>query len=269
MRPLRHVLWIGGPPCSGKTPVADRIARRHGLRRYSADTRTWAHRDRAIRDGHPAAVRWEALSPEARWAVTDDELLELSLNAERGPMIVDDLSRLPTSPLIVAEGAPVPADVLRSGAAERSRVVWLIPTRDVQATRLEERGLPPGPRRLYRLLAEVVEREAREQDVPMLTVDGALGLDGLVAAVEERFGAALAEGPRAETAAERRALLREANEAVAAQIRGYYARPWAEGDAHGTVGTFACECGDRSCDANVEIAVGALSDGPVLAPGHG
>ncbi len=29
---LRHVHWIGGPPGTGKTAVATRIARRHGLR---------------------------------------------------------------------------------------------------------------------------------------------------------------------------------------------------------------------------------------------
>ena len=35
--------------------------------------------------------------------------------------------------------------------------------------------------------------------------------------------------------AERRALLREANAAIVAQVRGYYARPWAEGDAESVV----------------------------------
>ena len=56
---LRHVLWIGGPPGGGKSSVATRIARRYGLRWYGADTRTWRHRDRALRAGkrRPAAGR--------------------------------------------------------------------------------------------------------------------------------------------------------------------------------------------------------------------
>ena len=86
--------------------------------------------------------------------------------------------------------------------------------------------------------------------------------------VEEAFAAALAEGPRAETSEGRQALLREGNEAIAAQVRGYYARPWADGDAESTVRTFNCECGDTSCEASVDLAVGDLADGPVLAPRH-
>ncbi|MGH3103589.1 MAG: hypothetical protein ACRDN6_05775 [Gaiellaceae bacterium] len=57
MESLKHALWIGGAPGSGKTRIAKRIARRHGLRWYNADAHTWEHRDRAIRDRHAAALR--------------------------------------------------------------------------------------------------------------------------------------------------------------------------------------------------------------------
>jgi hypothetical protein len=263
------VLWIGGAPGSGKTTIATRIARRHGLRWYNADTRTWEHRDRALHEGHPAAQRWEALTPHERWATaTPADMLEMSLHAERGPMIVDDLRRLPTSPLIVAEGSTVSPAVVSSGIADRSRAVWLLPTPEFQRARLGERALPPGPRELYLALAATIEREAREHDAPVLSVDESRGVDEMLAAVEDRFAEALAEGPCAETIAERRALLREANEAVVAQLRGYFARPWADGDADAAVREFLCECGDPACDATVEVAVGAASRGPVVAHGH-
>jgi hypothetical protein len=265
---LSHVLWIGGAPRSGKTSIATRIARRHGLRLYSSDTRTWAHRDRALREGDESAQRWEKLAPEARWARTPPELLELSLHAERGPMILDDLLALPTSPLVVAEGTPVSPTVVTAGIADRTRAVWLVPTAAFQRARLDEDRLPVGPRALYLLLAEVIEREARDKGVPILAIDESRGLDEITAEVEALFADALAAGPRAETRPERRALLREANEAIVAQIHAYYARPWAQGDANEAVRAFVCECGDTACNASVELPVGAIVAGPALAPGH-
>ncbi len=147
--------------------------------------------------------------------------------------------------------------------------MWLIPTAELQRRRLEGRDLPRGPHELYLLLAATIEREAREQGVPIVTVDEATSVEETVAAVEKHFAEALAAGPRAETATERRALLRDANAAVAAQVRAYYARPWAEGEADSVIRAFLCECGDPACDASVELAVRAFSTEPVLAPGHG
>jgi len=269
MDSLRHVLWIGGAPGSGKTTVATRLMRRHGLRWYGADTTTWAHRDRALQSGHAGAHRWEAMTPEERWVTaTPNEMLELSLHAERGPMVVDDLRALPTSPLVVAEGTTLPSYAISSGLADRTRAVWLLPTPEFQRARLAERGLPPGPTQLYLLLGETIAREAAEHDVPTLGVDGSQGPDEIVAAVEERFADALADGPCAGSVAERQALLREANESIAAQIRAYYGRPWATGGPEATVRDLLCECGERRCTATVSLAIGALGMEPVLAPTH-
>jgi replication-associated recombination protein RarA len=63
VRSLPNVLWLGGPPRSGKTTIARRIARRHGLRWYNADAHTWEHRDRALAAGSEPALRWEAMTP--------------------------------------------------------------------------------------------------------------------------------------------------------------------------------------------------------------
>lgn len=267
---LNHVLWIGGPPGAGKSSVAIRLARRHGLRLYSADTRTWEHRDRALLAGNRAARRWEAMSPdERRDGSSPQELLEMSLHAERGAMVIDDLRALPPTPLVVAEGSVLPAAAVSAGVAERSHAVWLLPTRSFQERSLDGRAAGPGTALLYRLLAETITREAGEHGVRALTVDGSRDVDAIVAWLEEQFSAALAHGPHAASLVERQALLREANQAIAAQLRGFYARPWAGGDPDSVIRDLICECGDRRCDARVSTRLSALVSGAVLAPGHG
>jgi hypothetical protein len=262
---VTQALWIGGPPASGKTTVATRIARRHGLRLYSADTRTWEHRDRALAAGNPAARRWEAMTPAERWErSTPEEMLEMSLHRERGAMVLDDLKALPAQPLVVAEGSPLPA----SGIADAARAVWLIPTPAFQRAQLAARGTTGGAAELYVLLNEVITREAAEHSVPTLTIDGSRSVEETTRAVESLFSDAVAAGPRAETLEERRTLLREINGAIVAQVRGYYARPWANGDPDAVVRRFVCECGDPACTVDLELTVAEVATGPALARGH-
>jgi hypothetical protein len=266
---VQHVLWIGGPPGSGKTSIAGRIARRNGLRLYSADTRTWAHRDQALRAGLASAQRWELLAPTQRWERPPDELLDLSLHYERGPMVIEDLRSLPVSPLIVAEGSTLPASAVSSGIAEPHHVVWLLPTVDFQEAQLAAAETQAGPARLYRLLRQLAEQEVRQHGVPTLAVDGSRSLSETVVAVEQLFREVLATGPRATTLDGRRHLLRETNEAIVAQVRGYWARrPRAEGDPSLVVRMFACECGAPDCDLDVRLTVGQASAGPALQAGH-
>jgi hypothetical protein len=54
--------WAAWP---GKTAVAARIARKHGLRWYGTDTRTWQHRDRAL------AIRTDDLPITRRMLAVD------------------------------------------------------------------------------------------------------------------------------------------------------------------------------------------------------
>src|SRR5438093_1283166 len=123
-----QVIWIGGATGAGKTTVARRLARRWGLRIYSADNWTWVHRDRAIAAGLEAAIRFEALTPEQRMAAPATERRAMALWPQRAQMVMDDVRALPSAPLVVAEGTTIGAWTI-----DPRRAVWLVPTWEFQA----------------------------------------------------------------------------------------------------------------------------------------
>jgi hypothetical protein len=263
MTTLEHVLWIGGASGAGKTTLATRLARRHGLRWYSADARTWDHRDAAIREGHVGAIRWEALTLEERSEIAREspaELVQLNLDLERGPMIVDDLRSLPASPLVVADGSTVLPELVDQGHARRDRSVWLVPTFEGHRSFHDEHGMAHLVDYRWCVIQEV-ERQADEYGVNVVRVDGSLGADDVLATVEELFADAIADGPCATTPDERRALLGWANEELVQQARAYLTRPWSTGDESTFIRPFRCECDDPECEEVVPLPVAEYAPG--------
>lgn len=232
MADLEHVLWIGGPAGAGKTTAARLLARRHGLRWYNSDTRTWEHRDRALAAGYQLPPRGPG-----------------SDHYDRRPMIVDDLRALPRTPLIVAEGGPIHPEMVTLGGA----AVWLLPSPEVQRERLARRhpdGIPTGYLRTY----EKVLADLAAGTVPTLVIDG-LSVSETVDELSRRFTDRLAAGPTAAGIDARRALIREGNRALVAQYTSPRAVPLVPGDPGTSIRTFDCECAAPDCIALVCLAV--------------
>jgi hypothetical protein len=74
-RALAHVLWLGGTPCSRKTPVAWRLVEWYALPVCHCDRRTLAHEALRRPGRHPAMRAHGAMALDQRWVLRPDEAL--------------------------------------------------------------------------------------------------------------------------------------------------------------------------------------------------
>jgi hypothetical protein len=274
------VLWIGGPPCSGKTSIGRSLAARHDLRPYHSDAHTWEHHDAAVSLGFPAAAHWEERTPDEQWLGDLDAMVETSVatNEERCRLMVEDIEALPAAPLVVAEGAPLHPSFVGERLAGRDHGVWLVPTPEFQRARLEERDRTTWERtsdparalenRIERELrvGKLIEEEAIVRGLHVLRVDVTRGLTAMTDAVETIFAEVISGGPRAGTTTERRELRRDENLTLLRQVSTYFERVPEAGDPRTSPIEFDCECGASGCEATVEMA---LADAEGVFGGNG
>jgi hypothetical protein len=130
---LRHVRWLGGSACAGKTAVAGRLADRHGVRTLHCDELFERHAERADPERH-AAFRHLMAVPAAelfaRPVARQVRELQAFYEDEMGMLVEDLLAEAPEAGgpegVLLVEGAGLlPARVApllpHPGAA-----VWLL-----------------------------------------------------------------------------------------------------------------------------------------------
>jgi hypothetical protein len=253
---LAHVLWIGGPPASGKTTIARALSRRFDLQLYVVDWRTWAHEPRM------PATAFRSLSMDERWVTaTPAQMLDwfLTMSRHRFRLVLEDLRELPDSPLAVAEGPQLfptsVAAVLRSPA----NALFLLPNLDEQRERLLARGPMLGTSDGLRARANATERdlmitrrfgwEAADLQLTVLPVDAPL--DAMVERAVEHFRPVIERGPRD---ADLQGLRRFENDVLATQVRLYRQSLGTLKPEDATV-SFSCECGAPGCAEEIELSL--------------
>lgn len=262
-----HVLWIGGRSGAGKSTVARRLARRHGLRWYSCDTRTWEHRDRAIAAGDAAAVAWERLDPAQRFGLSAAETIRLTL--DRSLMVLDDVEALPDAPAVVAEGT----NITPSMVPDSSLAIWLIARPAVRADRDRRRGWGAAGDEVDLIHEQQLMAELERAAAPVIDTSDHPSSVETIRQLETIAAGWLATRPRARERRQRQALIHEGNAAIVNQYRYGMVR---SGNTEGKdlARSYDCECADPECLALVVRTLGSLPDpftpsaAPILAPGH-
>jgi cytidylate kinase len=267
MTMYENVLWIGGSSGTGKSTVARLLARRHGLRWYSCDTRTWQHRDWAIAAGDATAIEWEQLTPQQRSQLSTAETIRLTL--DRSIMVLDDVAALPDEPAVVAEGT----NITPSMVPKPSLAIWLTARPGIRAIRNRQRGWGAAGGDADLIHDQQLTAELDEAAALVIDTSDHEDPSETLARIETIAAGWLATRPAAGNRRERQTLIREGNAAIVTQYRDGMARAGnPEGD--GLVRIYDCECADPGCAALVERTFGSLAKPftpnaePILAPGH-
>ncbi len=204
-RRLRHVLWLGGSACSGKSEVARGLAAALGIAVYSADDSYERFRGAADPLAHPSFCRVGDLPPEQLWAAPAARQADdmLAFHREHLEMIVGDILRqAPVAPLLVEGACLLPAGVAELIATPR-QALWLIATPAFRRRHYRRRGPWVGellggcaePRQAFDrwmerddALASWRIGEARRLGLAWWSIDGTRPPAALTAAAAAHFG---------------------------------------------------------------------------------
>lgn len=139
---FKHLLWIGGSPCSGKSTIADRIAAEFGLDVYRCDDAYERHRLIVDPVGQPVFARLAIATCDEIWLrpVATQIAEEIELYREEFELIQADLmtrdvpgaSERHGAPGPVVEGAALLPELIAGLNPDPSQVVWIVPTEPFQ-----------------------------------------------------------------------------------------------------------------------------------------
>lgn len=130
----KSVVWIGGAQWAGKTSVARILSARHGLQLYQYDyndSRGHAVRAAARPDLYPHMNLLLRRPADARWVQrTPEEMAADDLRAFDEPfrMTLEDLSALPASPTVLAEGWGLRPGLVAPLLDSPRRAIFLLPS---------------------------------------------------------------------------------------------------------------------------------------------
>ncbi|MFJ7775821.1 hypothetical protein [Streptomyces yangpuensis] len=202
---LQRALWIGGAQWSGKTTVAELIARKYGLTVYHYDYHdARGHQDRRIARRVALGEPVEDPTPDHVWLDQAPEAMAtetLTGFPVRFEWALDDLRALFTGRPAIAEGWGLRPELVAPLLDSLRRMVLLVPTEDFRQHQL--RTLPRAgtlnvpvtdPARSQanrlardRLVAEDAVQNARRLGIRVIEVDGTRDAVAVAAEVAEHF----------------------------------------------------------------------------------
>jgi 2-phosphoglycerate kinase len=202
---LRHVYWIGGGSCAGKSTIARQIADAHGMHVYSTDDLMVDHARRVAREESPMLQVFMAMDMDERWVTRSPKAMLETFHWFRGEafgLIVEDLLQFPSDRRMIVEGFRLLPQLVQPLLSSVDHGVWLLPTPEFRESVVERRGGPAAgflaktsdPKRALanllerdRMFTEILREETTSLELPTIDVDSTMSEDHLVARITSTF----------------------------------------------------------------------------------
>ena len=200
---LSHVYWLVGPPCAGKSSLADALVATYGWQLYRCDDRYEYHASIATLELQPTFSKITRLSSEAFWMrpLALQLCEKIQAYQEEFPLILADLLAFSKTKPVVVEGSALLPGLLAPLLSSPHQAFGLVPTPAFQVKCYLQRGWvkelvakASGPEQTFALwmqrnvhFAAFVAQEALAHGVLAIQVDGSRSLEEHMKMVEQHF----------------------------------------------------------------------------------
>jgi 2-phosphoglycerate kinase len=194
---------LGGSPCSGKSTIAERLAREFGLLSYKVDDHEGRHIASVDPQAHPTMFAYSKMSWDQIWSRSVDIQVEeeFTFYRERASMILEDLLEFTSRGSILLEGAAFLPGLVLEWGVHPEHALFLVPTKAFQMEHYAQRpwirmildsctepeqAFANWMARDHRFGLEIIQ-QAQAIGYPTILVDGKKDKDALYQQVLEHF----------------------------------------------------------------------------------
>jgi 2-phosphoglycerate kinase len=202
---LKNVYWIGGGSGAGKSTIARRVGRQHGLHVFATDEVMSDHTARMRPEDAPYLSIFKLMDMDERWLNRRPDVMLETFHWFRGEgfsLIVDDLIRLSADTGVIVEGIRLLPNLVKPLLADPRRAVWLLPTPQFRVAAIDTRSTgweflrktsdPEQARRNLldrdRMFTDQLLEETKRLEVAMVQVDIGMTVDELTRRVTQALG---------------------------------------------------------------------------------
>lgn len=200
---MREVYYIGGSPCSGKSTVAENIARKYNLNYFKVDDFLDGYTEMGVISKKPICVKLKKMSPEQIWMREPQiqNLEELQYYTEIFEFVMKDINKISNKKGIITEGAAYLPHLISGCNINPKHYVNITPTPEFQIYHFSKRPFVPvvlnscsNKEIAFKnwmdrdiLFANIVRQQSEEMGYKTLINDGMISIEKLVNDVCKQF----------------------------------------------------------------------------------